>query len=168
MTTPADFEISQNFGPPYSILGLCWTFLTKMVGWGSKSRKLVTISKSTGVVTKPFWGRTNIGLMFLFPWFDYGIDILKFEKSHFLAARVILGDFRPLKIKFFAGTTMSKSCVNLPRVDIFQKFFEKFLEMFLSYPGIYFGPPGTIWSLRKTILRKKSPKKSLTQGTPPG
>ena len=31
--------------------------------------------------------------MFLFPWFDYGIDILKFEKSHFLAARVILGDF---------------------------------------------------------------------------
>ena len=82
--------------------------------------------------------------MFLFPWFDYGIDILKFEKSHFLAARVILGDFRPLKINFFAGTTMSKSCVNLPRVDIFQKFFEKFLEMFLSYPGIYFGPPGTI------------------------
>ena len=57
--------------------------------------------------------------MFLFPWFDYGIDILKFEKSHFLAARVILGDFCPLKIFFFAGTTMSKSCVNLLSGNIF-------------------------------------------------
>ena len=105
--------------------------------------------------------------MFLFPWFDYGIDIMKFEKSHFLAARVILGHFCPLKMRFFALRTMSKSCVNLPRVDIFQKFFEKFLEMFLSYPGIYFGPSGTIWALRKTILRKKSVKMSLEQGNPP-
>ena len=159
VTTPVDFEIVTNFrdfDPHTTILVRKVQQRPKMECGGPK---FCDISKSTGVVTKPFWGRTNIGLMFLFPWFDYGIDILKFEKSHFLAARVILGYFCPLKLRFFAVRTMSKSCVNLPRVDLFQKFFEKFLEMFLSYPGIYFGPPGTIWSLRKTILRKKSRKK---------
>ena len=53
-------------------------------------------SKSNQVTTKLFKDRTNISLMCLFPWFDCGNDILKFEKSHFSAAWVILGDFSPL------------------------------------------------------------------------
>ena len=123
VTTSVDFEIVTNFrdfDPHPTILVRKVQQRPKMECGGPK---FCDTSKSTREVTKPFWGRTNIGLMFLFPWFDYGIDILKFEKSHFLAARVILGNFRPLKIKFFAGTTMSKSRVNLPRIDLFQKFF---------------------------------------------
>ena len=41
-----------------------------------------------------------------------------------------------------------------------KKFFENLLELLLSYPGIYFGTSGTIWSLRKMIFGKKSLKKS--------
>ena len=44
--------------------------------------------------------------MFLFPWFDYGIDISKFEKSHFLADQAILGYFHYPPKSFFAGTTL--------------------------------------------------------------
>ena len=84
MTTPADFEIVTNFrdfDPHPTILVRKVQQRPKMECGGPK---FCDISKSTGVVTKPFWGRTNIGLMFLFPWFDYGIDILNFEKSRFL------------------------------------------------------------------------------------
>ena len=49
-----------------------------------------------------------------------------------------------------------------------KKFCGDFSEKLLSYPEIYFGPPGTIWALRNYILRKKSRKKSQTQLTPPG
>ena len=38
------------------------------------------ISETLQVVLKRFWGRTNISLMFLFPWLDWGIDISDFEK----------------------------------------------------------------------------------------
>ena len=105
--------------------------------------------------------------MFLFPWFDYGIDILKFEKSHFLAVRVIFGDFSPQNCNSITVRTWRKSCVNLDVINFFQQKIKNFLEKPLSYPEIVLWPPGTIWSLRKTILRKKSRKKSLLQGTLP-
>ena len=50
---------------------------------------------------------------------------------------------------------------------IWKKIFEKFLEKLLSFPEIYFGHAGTTQSLRNRFFRKKSPKKSRTQGTPP-
>ena len=49
-----------------------------------------------------------------------------------------------------------------------EKFCGDFLEKLLSYPEIYFGPPGTIWALRNRILRKKSRKKWQTQVPPLG
>ena len=48
-----------------------------------------------------------------------------------------------------------------------ENFFADFLEKLLSYPEIYFGHPGTIWSLRNRFFRKKSRKKSETQVNPP-
>ena len=36
------------------------------------------------LVLKHFKGRTNISLMSLFPWLDWGIDISDFEKIDFL------------------------------------------------------------------------------------
>ena len=121
VTTPADFEIVIHFRdfdpPPHT------TTLVKKVQQVPKTEWRRSIFddflKSHQVVTKPFWDRTNIGLMFLFPGFDYGIDMLKFEKTHFLATWVILGDFSPLKMTFFAVRIMSKSCVNLYRLDLF-------------------------------------------------
>ena len=51
----------------------------------------VIISETPQVVSKRFWIRTNISLMFLFPWLDWGIDILDFEKSIFW----VMSDFGP-------------------------------------------------------------------------
>ena len=103
VTTPADFEIVTNFrdfDPPHRHFG-------KESPSGAKNRvekiNFWWFSKSHQVVTKPFWDRTNIGLMFLSPGFDYGIDMLKFEKSNFLAAWVILGDFSPPENDIFCG-----------------------------------------------------------------
>ena len=94
-------------------------------------------------------------------------DILKFEKSHFLAVRVILGDFSPQNCNSITVRTWRKSCVNLDVINFFQQKIKNFLEKPLSYPEIVLWSPGTIWSLRKTILRKKSRKKSRTWGPPP-
>ena len=41
------------------------------------------------MVLKRFLGRTNISLMFLFPWLDWGDDISDFEKIDFWP----MGDF---------------------------------------------------------------------------
>merc|ERR1711954_192598 len=49
------------------------------------------ISETPHVVLKRFWGRTNISLMFLFAWLDWGIDISDFEKIDFFGS---WGDFR--------------------------------------------------------------------------
>ena len=56
----------------------------------------VLISKTPQMDLKRFYGRTNISLMFLSPWLDYGIDISDFEKIDFLGHRVILGRSQPL------------------------------------------------------------------------
>ena len=52
---------------------------------GSRFQFFAIISETPHVVLKRFWGRTNISLMFLFPWLDWGIDISDFGKIDFLA-----------------------------------------------------------------------------------
>ena len=103
--------------------------------------------------------------MFLFPWFDYGIDTLKFEKSHFLAARVILGDFSPPKWQFCAVRTMSKSCVNLDVMNFFINF-QKFFRKISKLSGDIFMTSGDHLVAQKDDFTKKKSKKSLSQGPP--
>ena len=57
----------------------------------AKIQIFAIISETPQVVLKRFWGRTNIVLMFLFPWLDWGIDISNFEKIDFLGHGAILG-----------------------------------------------------------------------------
>ena len=47
------------------------------------------ISKMPHVILKRFYGQTNINLIFLFPWLDWGIDISDFEKIDFLVDQSI-------------------------------------------------------------------------------
>ena len=54
------------------------------------------ISETPQVVLKRFSGRTNIILMFLFPWLDWGIDISDLKKIDFLGHGAILGCSQPL------------------------------------------------------------------------
>ena len=58
---------------------------------GSKKSKIEIFSKAAVVVVKPFQGRTNISLTFLFPRLDYGIIILDFEKIAFFDSEAIFG-----------------------------------------------------------------------------
>ena len=105
--------------------------------------------------------------MFLFPGFDYGIDMLKFEKTHFLATWVILGDFSPLKMTFFAVRIMSKSCVNLYRLDLFH-----FIIIFLKFRKVSNLSGNIFWTsldllvAQKDDFTKKVEKKSLFQYSP--
>ena len=54
------------------------------------------ILKRPQVILKRFYGQTNISLVFLFPWLDWGIDILDFEKIDFFGRSVDFQDFQEL------------------------------------------------------------------------
>ena len=58
------------------------------------------VSETLQVVLKRFWGRTNIDLMFLFPWLDWCMDILDFEKIDFLSHEPFLAISAPKKPHF--------------------------------------------------------------------
>ena len=79
----------------------------------------------------------------------------------------IFGLFSPPPKAFFAARTLLKIPLLFEKKWKNEKFCGDFLEKLLSYPEIYFGPPGTIWALRNRILRKKSRKTSQTQVNPP-
>ena len=78
---------------------------------------------------KRFYGRTNIVLMFLFPWLDWGNDISDFEKIDFLGSWAIFGLLSPLQQWFFdmgdnfEGPIKSAQCENFEKdfSGIFQK-----------------------------------------------
>ena len=90
------------------------------------------------------------------------------KKSHFLTLERFLGFSALPKSHFFAVRTLLKISLLFEKKIKKLKIFWNFLEKLLSYPETYFGRPGTFWSLRNHIFRKKSRKKSLTQVTPPG
>ena len=81
------------------------------------------ISETPQVVLKRFKGRTNISLMFLFPWLDWGNDISDFEKIDFLAGQAILSVFSTLQKPFFTLGTFSQLGLESPRRKILKKFF---------------------------------------------
>ena len=60
------------------------------------------------VVAKPFEGRTNISLTFLFPRLDHDIIISHFEKIAFFGSMAIFGLFSPPPKAFFAARTLLK------------------------------------------------------------
>ena len=62
---------------------------TKTCFGTAKIQFFAIISETPQVVLKRFQGRTNISLMFPFPWLDRGIDISYFEKIDFLARQTI-------------------------------------------------------------------------------
>ena len=124
-------------------------------------------SETALMVVKPFWGRTNISLTFLFPRLDCGIIISDFEKIAFFDSGAIFGIFSPPTRPFFAVRTFLKIPLLFEKKSKNEKFCWNFLEKLLSYPETYFGRPGTFWSLRNHIFRKKSRKRSLTQVPPP-
>ena len=132
-----------------------------------KKSKIEIFSETTVVVVKPFQGRTNISSTFLFPRLDCGINISDFEKIAFFDSRAILGVFSPPRRPFFAARTFLKISLLFEKKSKNEKFLADFLEILLSYPGIFFGPSGTIQSLRNRIFRKKRSKKVPTTSKPP-
>ena len=96
------------------------------------------------VVAKYFYGRTNISLTFLFPWLDCGINITDFEKIAFFASMAIFGVFNPPQRPFSGVRTLLKIPLHFEKKKKKENFFANFLEKLLSYPGVFFGPPGTI------------------------
>ena len=56
----------------------------------------------------------------------------------------ILGVFSPPKRSFFAVRTFLKIPLLFEKKKKNEKFFADFLEKLLSYPGVFFGPPGTL------------------------
>ena len=56
---------------------------------------------------------------------------------------------QPLHFHFLHEGPLHQSPYFLKKKRKNEKFFENFLENVLSYSEIYFGPPRTIWSLRK-------------------
>ena len=74
-------------------LPLPGTFLTELVRARSKNRKFEIFSGRTQMIVKPFQGRTNISLMFLFPQSDCGIIILDFESIAFFDSEAIFGAY---------------------------------------------------------------------------
>ena len=62
---------------------------TKTCFGTAKIQFFAIISETPQVVLKRFQGRTNISLMFPFPWLDRGIVISYFEKIDFLARQTI-------------------------------------------------------------------------------
>ena len=75
------------FCPPKT--PFCGIFHSKILG-RAKIKIFISISETPQVILKRFGGRTNISLMFLFPWLDQSIDISNFEKIDFLAHKPFL------------------------------------------------------------------------------
>ena len=75
---------------------------------------------------------------------DYGIIISDFEKIAFFDFGAILGVFSPPKRPFFAVRTFFKIPLLFEKKTKNEKFLADFLEILLSYPGVFFGRPGTI------------------------
>ena len=84
------------------------------------------------------------------------MDITDFEKNAFLDSAGILGVFYFPKRPFFAVRTFLKILVLFAKIKEKWEIFCDFLEILLSYPGVFFGPSRTIESLRNRIFRKKS------------
>ena len=99
--------------------------------------------------------------MFLFPWFDYGIDISTFEKSHFFADQAILGYFHYFPKSFSAETTLA--CIGqkisiLAEKSIFLKFERKTSKLSGNVfwtSGDHLGPQKSKFFQKKDL---KSPK----------
>merc|ERR1711951_124852 len=66
-------------------------------------------------------GRTNISLMFLFPWLDCGIDISDFEKIDFLGHGRFLAFSAPCKSDFLTWGIILRAPLKVPKVKILRK-----------------------------------------------
>ena len=112
---------------------------------GLKYEFFAIISEMPQVVLKRFSGRTNISLLFLFPWLDWGIDILDFEKIDFLGHERFWAFSAPWKRDFLTLEPILKGPLGGPRVKIFKFFFSEIIifKKFLKFPKIYFGHPTT-------------------------
>merc|ERR1712237_54725 len=95
----------------------------------SKYAKIRIFSKTAVVVVKPFWGRTNISLTFLFPRLDCGINITDFEKIAFFDSGAILSVFSPSQRQFFAVRTFFKIPLFFEKKRKNENFFANFLEI---------------------------------------
>merc|ERR1712117_217875 len=110
----------------------------------SKHMKFEFFSITEVVVLKRFYGRTNISLTFLFPRLDCGIIISHFVKIAFFDSEAIFGIFSPPRRPFFAVRTFLKIPLLFEKKSKNENFLANFLEILLSYPGVFFGRPGTI------------------------
>ena len=94
----------------------------------AKIENFAIISGAPEVVLKPFQGQTNTCLMFLFPWFDWCIDILDFEKIQIFVSRAIFGVFSQailgpnLKLNLWALCVFSQGLQNILRSQKYSTF----------------------------------------------
>ena len=66
------------------------------------------------------------------------------KKIAFFDSGAIFGVFRSPQRPFFAVRTLLKIPLLFEKKSKNEKFLADFLEILLSYPGMFFGPPGTI------------------------
>ena len=66
------------------------------------------------------------------------------KKNAFFDSGAILAVFSPSKKQFFAVRTLLKITLLFEKSSKVENFLADFLEILLSYLGIFFGPPGTI------------------------
>ena len=83
-------------------------------------------------------------MTFLFPRLDRGIIISYFEKIAFFDSGAILGVFSSPRRPFFAARAFLKIPLIFAKKKKNEKFFADFLEILLSYPGVFFRRPRTI------------------------
>ena len=83
-------------------------------------------------------------MTFLSPRLDCGINTTDFEKIAFFASMAIFGVFSPPQEAFFAVRTLLKIPLLFGKKSKNEKFLADFLEILLSYLGMFFGPAGTI------------------------
>ena len=91
------------------------------------------------MVLKRCKGRTNISLMFLFPWLDWGIDTSDFEKIDFLGHERFLAFSAPWSRAFLTLERIFRGPLGGPRVKIFQNFFRNFSKNFYSFEKYILG-----------------------------
>ena len=167
-TTTAVIEKISNFPFFDTTLTIFLDFCTEMALWMSQNPKIEIFLITAVVVLKPFQGRTNISLMFLFPRLDCGIIISNFEKITFFASMAIFGLFSPSQKAFFAARTLLKIPLLFEKKSKKWKFFCGFFRKTSKLSGSVFSTSWDRIVAQKSYFRKKKSKNVVITIRSPG
>ena len=106
-------------------------------------------------------------MKFLFSRLDYSIIILDFENIPFFDSGAIFRPFVAPGKSFLTWRTLLKIPLLFVKKKNWKIFWKSFRKCSKLLRNIYFGPPRTIWSLRKWKSKIKSSKNRETHANPP-